>query len=40
MKVNIWDPSLFLRAKDLVPIAPLSQSVKVLPTIVDEETAI
>ena len=39
MKVNIWDPSLFLRAKDLVPIAPLSESVKVLPTIVDEETA-
>ena len=33
IKINIWDPSLFIRASDMVPIAPLSQSLKILPKI-------
>ena len=40
LTVNIWDPALFIRVKDLVPIAPLSESVKVLPKIVNKETAV
>ena len=39
VQINIWDPSLFIRAKDLVPIAPLSSSEQILPRIVNEETA-
>ena len=39
VKVNIWDPSLFLRAKDLVPIAPLSSTTKIIPRIVEKTYA-
>ena len=37
LSIAIWDPSLFIRKRDVVPIVPLTKLEKVLPMIVKEK---